>query len=364
VLFFGTLYVKDPLKIFHQPWMNQDKLMNNMREQALGIINNSTFDSIILGTSMLENTSAQEASSSLGGKFTNISLAGSNFKERKVILDYVLREREIKKVIYSLDNLGTYINTHKKKQAYPISNWDYLYDTNKFNDFSVYINDRYLKCLFLFKNTKECIGERKNFDRPNAWYASVFNSYRFGGVERWFKVKNHWEVVGAVRNIVKGIDGIKSGKIIADKHIDKQISHSTKYAKEMIINVAKKHPDTKFLLVLPPYSRLNYALWAQYEIKTFILYKASVKNIVESANKYDNIDVYGWGTESFLDDLANYKDLSHYHHKINTWQLQFIKERKGLLGTQNIDTYLETITKKALEYNVLTHEEKFRKYLK
>jgi hypothetical protein len=50
-----------------------------MRQQAAGIINNYEFDSIILGTSMLENTSAKEAGEKLGGKFMNISLSGSNF---------------------------------------------------------------------------------------------------------------------------------------------------------------------------------------------------------------------------------------------------------------------------------------------
>ena len=51
----------------------------NMRQQAAGIINNYEFDSIILGTSMLENTSAKEADEKLGSKFMNISLSGSNF---------------------------------------------------------------------------------------------------------------------------------------------------------------------------------------------------------------------------------------------------------------------------------------------
>ena len=74
-----------------------------MRQQAAGIINNYEFDSIILGTSMLENTSAKEAGEKLGGKFMNISLSGSNFYERSFVLEYALRKKEIKKIIYSLD---------------------------------------------------------------------------------------------------------------------------------------------------------------------------------------------------------------------------------------------------------------------
>ena len=40
-----------------------------MRLQAAGVINNFDFDSVVFGSSMLENTSAKEASKKLGGNF-------------------------------------------------------------------------------------------------------------------------------------------------------------------------------------------------------------------------------------------------------------------------------------------------------
>ncbi|MBA1420623.1 MAG: hypothetical protein FAF03_07165 [Epsilonproteobacteria bacterium] len=62
LIFFATLFIQDPLKIFHKPWKHKAYLQSSMREQAAGIINNWYFDSILLGTSMLENTSSTEAS--------------------------------------------------------------------------------------------------------------------------------------------------------------------------------------------------------------------------------------------------------------------------------------------------------------
>ena len=76
LVFFGTLFIYDPLKLFHNRGKYKDYIQGNMREQAAGIINNRDFDSIILGTSMLENTSAKEASKQLSGNFVNISVPG------------------------------------------------------------------------------------------------------------------------------------------------------------------------------------------------------------------------------------------------------------------------------------------------
>lgn len=89
----------DPLKIYHINQEFSKKLYTNMRVQAAGIINNYDFNGLILGTSMLENTSAQEAAKYLTQKkelkFFNLSLNGGNFYKRKFVLDYALRNKKL-----------------------------------------------------------------------------------------------------------------------------------------------------------------------------------------------------------------------------------------------------------------------------
>ena len=97
IYFFGTLLVYDPLKLFHQPWKYKEYLQWDMRQQAAGIIKHWDFDSVILGTSIMECTSAKESSQKLGGKFVNISLSGSYFYERAIVLKYLLKHKKIKK---------------------------------------------------------------------------------------------------------------------------------------------------------------------------------------------------------------------------------------------------------------------------
>ena len=134
------VFVADPLQLFNKHSDNK-LLVGNMRQQAAGVINQYKFDSIVLGTSMLENTSSKEASNILGGNFTNISLSGSDFHTRSIVLKYALKNKEIKRVLYSLDG-----NVLTGSSISNTSNFDYLYDDNKLNDLKAYINPKYLLC--------------------------------------------------------------------------------------------------------------------------------------------------------------------------------------------------------------------------
>ncbi len=104
IAFFGIMFIFDPLQLFHKHWNNHNKLVSYMRQQAAGIINQYEFNSIILGTSIFENTSSKEASKILGGKFVNLSLEGSGFYTRSLIMQYALDKKNIKQILYSLDS--------------------------------------------------------------------------------------------------------------------------------------------------------------------------------------------------------------------------------------------------------------------
>lgn len=67
-----------------------------MANQAKGIIDNTDFNGVILGTSMLENTSAKEAGEKLGNKWVNLSIKGANFEDRNIIFKYITKHKKNK----------------------------------------------------------------------------------------------------------------------------------------------------------------------------------------------------------------------------------------------------------------------------
>lgn len=355
-IFFSVLFVYDPLKIFHKPWKYKEYLQHNMRQQAVGIINHWEFDSIILGTSMLKNTSSKEASEKLGGKFVNISLSGASYFERAIPMNYVLKKKNIKKVLYSLDN-GGLTRIIKESQDYKLSTWDYLYDDNPINDFKVYINHKYLKCLFSPFIKKKCMGSKYDFDRPIADYHIKKNAIRFGGLENWLNEKNH----RALKNVFKLTKSWKQK--FNNEDIQARILKSQKYIDETLIKYVFQYPQTEFICFIPPYPRMRSAIYAQKQISTFAIRKANIKYLVSKSKKYKNLKIYGWDNYPFVDNLKNYKDYMHYEYKINSWILDAIKKDEGHLTIYNIDNYLDQYTKKALNYNLYILGNKIEHYL-
>ena len=89
--------------LFHKPWIHEKYYFKDMRRQAAGIINTHEFDSIILGTSMAQNFSSEEASTEFDANFVNLSIGGGYFSEREILLKYALDKKDIKNVIISLE---------------------------------------------------------------------------------------------------------------------------------------------------------------------------------------------------------------------------------------------------------------------
>ena len=93
----------------------------------------------------------------------------------------------------------TYINLSKQHRNYPIETFNFLYDQNQFNDFKIYFNDKYLKCLYGFSQDNNCIGNKVSLDRPNAWYMQKRHTSRYGGIKNWFKMKHNKKMERMIR---------------------------------------------------------------------------------------------------------------------------------------------------------------------
>ena len=361
ILFLSALYIYDPLQVFHKHWNRDNTLSGNMRQQVLGMTKHYNYDSIIIGSSHLENTSSRETSEKLGGKFINISISGSDYYERSFVLNYILNKNKIKKVIYSLDNLKQVRRGHPR---YPLETFDYLYDRNPINDFNVYLNDKYINCLITFSKKTECIGHKLDLDRPKAWFKKKHHKERFGGLENWFKGKNRNKAIKSYKNIVNIALKVKMNEIIPSRNLSKELDKTQLYVNNNIIKIIEEYPNTEFILVLPPYPRLKFAMDAQYNIRNFEIYKEMIRYIVNQNKTLTNLKLFGWGDKPFLDDIANYKDTSHFSHTINSWMLDAISREEGRLTPSNIEEYLNIITEKAIGFDLVGFGQELDTYLK
>ena len=334
-------YLVDPFQFYHRSTTENAPLSGNMRAQAAGILNTFDIDSIILGTSMLENTSASEASAKLGGKFFNISISGGDYAERAVILKRALRDKP-KNVLYSLDRY--YINCPHRTDSLPA----YLYDDNHLNDIRFYATLPSIKNLF--KHNKGLT--QTDHDRPNAWFHIPEHSDRFGGIGQWVANRENPQVkdflLQALPDAVRSF-GTESRTVA---HSPEKEQLAKEYVDRNILDVIKDHGDTNFYFIFPPYSRFLYANMRRNNPQDFFLHQEVVRYLVDRTKGSRNVHLYGFEDQDFLDDLANYKDLSHYHHKFNSMFLDAIATGRHELTPENVEAYLRRCEQKAWDYDI------------
>lgn len=351
-------YIYDPLMLFHKPVNRQITLSRNMRIQSPGIISRLDYDSYIIGTSMLQNTSANTASNLLGGKFANISMSGGDYAERRYALSYALKH-QAKKIIYSLDSF--YLNQRRGELDYPLESFSYLYSED-FRKIKFYFQVKYILCLLVWSDSSKCIGREMSLDKPKEWMSDARHAKRFGGLQKWFEASNSKQINEALNSIVISTQKTTSISFGAEK-LRMEVNKAIIYLEEELVSQIREHPKTQFHLIFPPYSRARYAIWHQKYLLKAKVHEEVVRYMAGKSEELDNLYLYGYEDQNFLDNLSNYKDLGHYHWRFNQQMLKNIKDKEHLITVRNVSTYLQKAKSKALHYDLTGLGNRIRDYL-
>ena len=331
-LSLGLIYFYDPMQIFHKSFLKEERFFGEMRLGARAIIRHYNFDSYILGTSMLQNTSAKEANRKLGGNWVNISPAASTTKERGIILNYLFRYQNPKTLIYSLDAFSDEVSTKP--------NFQLLYDESLLNDFEAYLNDRFIICTLTFSQKEKCIG-KENLETLLQWIREEKHQKRLGGFENW--IKYNPDIFK--QESLKSLPQSKPVEFDLDR-ID--VSKEQELLETFLLSFIKKYPNTQFHLILPPYSRLHFKI----NPKAFIERKKITYWLLEQTKDLKNVTIYGFDTLDYADNIANYKDSTHYNIDMNSLQLDSIQNKKHILTPDNIESYFDIFEQKIQDYDL------------
>lgn len=344
----SALFVYDPLALFHAPWGRPGTVHENLRLQAAGVIRHGDFDSVILGTSILENSSAEEASRILGGKFVNLSISAGDFFERGVILRHLLERRPVRQVIYSLDFI--YLNQRKGYWYYPLPTYDYLYDANPFNDIRAYLNGHFLGCLVRWSRDAACVGRETDLDRPNAWMGQPEQAVRFGGIDAWCRARDDNQIRDVYEKLSEATRAIHTGSVVTPD--PSQTARAIAYLESNLIAWVEQYPETQFQLVFPPYSRAKFAIWHQYHLGDAETHLAVIRYLAVLSARLPNLHVFGYEDQDFLDDIARYKDMDHFDPAINTLIAHSIGQGTNRLTAMNVERYISEAKRRAMEYRL------------
>lgn len=345
--------------IFHKPYFRKLGFSSDMRVQNKAIIRDYDFDSYILGSSMMENTSAKEANNLLGDKWVNISMSGSRFAERAVILDYMFNIKNPKNIIYSID-LEFLLDISPKLKR----NFGQIYTKNDIFLLDFYFQKDILKCAITWSESSKCIGY-DDLENLIKWKRRKLKAIKlYGGFDNWIKYKKQGNPT--VARVLKELKN-HTDTPLNNKTINIDISKNKLYIKKYLLDYIVKNPQTNFHLVFTTYSRLFYKVnthpigGSMDSREKFEKLRAILKWLVVECKDLPNVKIYGFDDTSYSDNIANYRDITHHNIDMNSTYLMSIKQNAHILTTNNIDSFLSTMEQKIKDYDLSPLKEILKK---
>ncbi|WP_069638173.1 hypothetical protein [Campylobacter pinnipediorum] len=128
------------------------------------------------------------------------------------------------------------------------------------------------------------------------------------------------------------------------------------------LKTIKENPNIKFKIFFPPYSILFFKKWESMNvIKDAFKFKEYALN---ELLKFENVEIYDFQIDkNITHNLSLYKDISHYHQKINTLMLDYIRDHKYLVTNENYKSLIEYLKNQVIKYQLpdFLNKEKFKK---
>lgn len=324
----GLSIIVDPFFHYHKPLPGLFYALNNERYQNDGILKHFDYESIIIGTSMIQNFKTSEFDKLFNTHSIKVPFAGAYYKEINENLQTAFETgHKIKYVVRGLD-ANKFIK-NKDDMRYPIDFYPtYLYNKSFIDDLNYIFNEDTIKRSFKIIRNKinGHVGGFTPFDEYSNWG----NAYKFG----------YQYVLGNRKSFKKPIKKqvlTENERIIIEENV-----------RQNITDLVKQYPETTFYYFFTPYSIAYWGtLYEQGEIEKYI---DAEQYVIELILECPNIKLFSFNTMiNITCDLNNYKDAGHYGEWINTQMLEYMKKDIGLLSKENYKEYIKQ--EKALYLN-------------
>ncbi len=286
-------FVVDPLQFYRQASFYPPQYSSNQRYQNPALARTQDFDTVVLGTSHVENARPSVVARTLGGRAVKLAVAGSVIHEQSLLAGLALERGTVERVIWAIDfnafaivgrvateygpfPMHLYRGPWAAAGPYLLS-WDTLADSIAALRASAAVD----------------------LDALNAWPDYTYGSERVHGdwdfqATRWTeRLRRHWT------------DGVPRWPALVAGFDAEVLSH------------ARAHPGTRFDLVFLPYTLLEYANDFRLDDKRLFQRLVLVETVRELARELPNVHVWDFGPElAIARDESLYKDLTHLHPRV------------------------------------------------
>ena len=91
---------------------------------------------------------------------------------------------------------------------------------------------------------------------------------------------------------------------------------------------------------MPPHYRAKYAFWLYDEAQTWALHAATVRYLVAHTGECPNLLLYAFDDCDFVDDIANFRDMLHFHPRFNSYITRSVAAGRHRLTPENVEAHL------------------------
>jgi len=277
-----------------------------------GIVRNATYDTLLTGSSIVENTRNSTIGGICGGVGLNAAMPALTAYEQGLVLRAAFATHAPKRVIAVVDFTGfNGAPDARHPLAGPLP--AYLYDGNPLND-APYL----LSWSVLVKSWRIVTGDTSERFRSDAdapwWWA---DGKRFARTE-----------------VVRGLDPRDLNRQFPQAPLD--LEQMKQSFDRNILPVLAAHPGTEFDIVWPPYS---IVVWGDYVQRGQLDVTLAFKRFVfEATRNLPNVRIVDLQpVAAITHDLDNYTDLYHFSPSVNEWLIRAACSDAHRVRSDNLD---------------------------
>ena len=300
-------FIVDPFQQYRKPsWYMPHFYRTLQRHINPGLAKNYDYDTVITGSSMMENYSNAEAGRILEGHTINLAMGAATAYELRHLLNTVIATGKAKHIVFDM-NYNAFAGSPSSQvvsESLPL----YLYDRNPFNDLHYLLQWQTLSKSLEIVTGSVRSGFSIDADRP--WYWADRYPFSKKTVLQDLDIR---DLNRTYRQSARTLDGMLA-------------SFETN-----LLPIFRSHPDVRFSLVYPPYSALVWRDFAQRNQVDVTL--AFRRRVFEALRGLPNVSLHDFQTRrDWITNLDHYKDIYHFSPMVSRDMLISVAR-----GTDRVD---------------------------
>ena len=296
-LMCAAAYWVDP---YMQYRVRDNRYLLNSRLVTPGLIKNDDYDTVLIGSSMIQNTDMALFREALGGKPLKITTGAISLKEIQKLTDKINQVGKAQNYYICLDQYLFAPEKWDDLDRFP----DYLMDDDLFNDYR-YLLGYETWTRFMPIDLGLSAAKALNIPLPG----KLTRAMSIDGLEDW---RDDW-AFGSEAVLSLYAPPPKDKDYDLDRLLGRMETRFDEYLTHLDFETGA------YTFFFPPYSALfwNYAGEAGYGD----LYLAFKTYAEERLLGMPNVKIYDFQNADLTTDLEQYKDYTHYAPSVNDWML-------------------------------------------